>query len=596
MTKMFDDSEDQAANCRTLTPIGVLLIAEARRIQKLTDVERIDDAVRMLYTRIAELYVQISSIQGQIAVDESIIAPVRILSSDCLAEIFVHAAADPDADSQVPRVLSSVCRKWREACLGTPRIWSKIVFRFHDPKRYRPYRGPEPDMRRFLCSIRELETWLAHSKASPKDIHVDCYDILRDDWKFPHVFPLISQHSGTIRRLSIGFPDELYMWRSEHDVTVEKAAHCDQFRQWFSKPWPMLEYLDLSAHTFDPCDPAYGLDETTCAIILRSAPLLTRVLVESPEPDVLHRAFRRRLTTLSVAYSEVPYVLDLLSIDGGMPKLRSLYADFSPCEYRDPPSFVENPPSTPPPIVPSLCSLSLDDSGYSSVEPLFDLIRVPNLERLAVRRRKRIVDGGPMLKTLLLSSPSNIQPASLPSLRELYLEGFSLTQTGLLDALNGFPHLTRLVLHNSGSGTDDDEIEPAADVFEVLASHPHMAPLLCEVCISSSRHPRPAHDRSSAERLARARLALRCIRIGGSSLVTCGNGPNSTWDWIECDCFHLQFQETQQIKMITDQLSVGGCCTKCCCPSIFARENERAKWWQVVTGPEMGPALKERDW
>ncbi|KZV83159.1 hypothetical protein EXIGLDRAFT_626069, partial [Exidia glandulosa HHB12029] len=80
-----------------------------------------------LEAQAARLREKANAVRHEMAANEAYIAPIRRLPFDVLAQIFVLCATALGASPQVLRTLSSVCRKWRDVTLATPRAWSKVV-------------------------------------------------------------------------------------------------------------------------------------------------------------------------------------------------------------------------------------------------------------------------------------------------------------------------------------------------------------------------------------------------------------------------------------------------------------------------------------
>ncbi|KZV94134.1 hypothetical protein EXIGLDRAFT_590350, partial [Exidia glandulosa HHB12029] len=83
----------------------------------------VEPMIQALEGQIEALHASISRVRVDIAEKKALIAPVRRLPFDILAEIIVAAATAPTADVRQLRTLASVCRSWRDATLRTPRAW-----------------------------------------------------------------------------------------------------------------------------------------------------------------------------------------------------------------------------------------------------------------------------------------------------------------------------------------------------------------------------------------------------------------------------------------------------------------------------------------
>ncbi|KAL1739955.1 hypothetical protein HDZ31DRAFT_22192, partial [Schizophyllum fasciatum] len=97
--------------------------AEARLISNTSSIlleerAQIGDEIR----RMEDLRAQLTA---QIAVNRAVLAPVRRLPTEMLAEIFVAVAADDISFQNVHSCHSIVqtCSTWRTVALATPRLW-----------------------------------------------------------------------------------------------------------------------------------------------------------------------------------------------------------------------------------------------------------------------------------------------------------------------------------------------------------------------------------------------------------------------------------------------------------------------------------------
>ncbi|KZV94112.1 hypothetical protein EXIGLDRAFT_612082, partial [Exidia glandulosa HHB12029] len=73
--------------------------------------------------QIDALRINCEQVEGEIAAAEQVIAPVRRLPDEIIGEVVTLCALDDEADAQVLRTLSSICKLWRDVTLSTPRAW-----------------------------------------------------------------------------------------------------------------------------------------------------------------------------------------------------------------------------------------------------------------------------------------------------------------------------------------------------------------------------------------------------------------------------------------------------------------------------------------
>ncbi|KAG9045914.1 hypothetical protein FS837_005433 [Tulasnella sp. UAMH 9824] len=79
------------------------------------DINRLEDQVK-------KLLADRNAILHRLAVNRSLLAPIRSLPAEVLGMIFFEYASDPD--NRFPHLLAFVCRRWRDAMYGTPAAWS----------------------------------------------------------------------------------------------------------------------------------------------------------------------------------------------------------------------------------------------------------------------------------------------------------------------------------------------------------------------------------------------------------------------------------------------------------------------------------------
>ncbi|KAJ6566468.1 hypothetical protein B0H19DRAFT_710957 [Mycena capillaripes] len=106
------------------------------------ELSRCDEENARLQARMTELAVHRANIQEQYDSCHSLVAPVRSLPSELVAQIFtlsLEVASEPESDvwrpaelalyrlAQVPLlIVSQVCSRWHSIALGTPSLWSTI--------------------------------------------------------------------------------------------------------------------------------------------------------------------------------------------------------------------------------------------------------------------------------------------------------------------------------------------------------------------------------------------------------------------------------------------------------------------------------------
>jgi len=101
-----------------------------------------DEEISSLYIRIDELKGEQRALKAQVLVGRSVLAPIRCIPNEILAEIFQYSCWDgfPMGDNRAPTVyiISSVCMSWKRLAMGIPELWVRL-FASIDGMREGPY-------------------------------------------------------------------------------------------------------------------------------------------------------------------------------------------------------------------------------------------------------------------------------------------------------------------------------------------------------------------------------------------------------------------------------------------------------------------------
>uniref|UniRef100_A0A0W0G8T9 F-box domain-containing protein n=1 Tax=Moniliophthora roreri TaxID=221103 RepID=A0A0W0G8T9_MONRR len=95
---------------------------------------QIDEELRVLGARMDELMARREDVEKFVSSHLALASPIRGISEDVLAEIFLHCLPTDRIPSrsvaEAPIVLIMVCRKWKEIALRTPRLWAALHIYF----------------------------------------------------------------------------------------------------------------------------------------------------------------------------------------------------------------------------------------------------------------------------------------------------------------------------------------------------------------------------------------------------------------------------------------------------------------------------------
>ena len=180
-----------------------------------------------LKTQIASLEVQLNGLRGQERARHAILSPVRRVPAEVWGQIFLLSVPPvlDDSGRQALVGLSLVCWNWRNAALGTLRLWGGIKI--------------------FLChtgrlSYDKIAAWLGRSGTMPKTVEIrSVFGCRCPDMPCHSVNPVF-------QRLVTEGPT------LEHLKIPCKNANC--FRNWMNvvqsatgpTPWDSLESLHLA--------------------------------------------------------------------------------------------------------------------------------------------------------------------------------------------------------------------------------------------------------------------------------------------------------------------------------------------------------------
>jgi len=150
---------------------------KALRVNPSEEISVIDVEIERIESVLDSLKQKRANIQKSIDDCNTILAPVRSLSTDVLGVIFTYCLAthrNPIMDSsEAPILLTQICRDWRSIALSTPRLWTRIYIPLlQSVKEYQFETLPSIQNKgcRLDAGYEEMQRWLRLSGACPLSI------------------------------------------------------------------------------------------------------------------------------------------------------------------------------------------------------------------------------------------------------------------------------------------------------------------------------------------------------------------------------------------------------------------------------------------
>jgi hypothetical protein len=183
---------------------------KALRANPLKEISVIDVEIQQIEGILNSLRQKRAHIQESIDGFNTILAPVRRLSTDVLGVIFSQCLATHRnpvmSASEAPILLTQICRDWRSVAFSTPRLWSRMYIpTFRKFVHYRPDAVSyilEEEERRMEARSEEVQRWLKLSAAFPLAITLK---LAIDPVSHPPLFNAIIESSRRWRQLELGF-------------------------------------------------------------------------------------------------------------------------------------------------------------------------------------------------------------------------------------------------------------------------------------------------------------------------------------------------------------------------------------------------------
>ncbi|KAF7376685.1 hypothetical protein MSAN_00085500 [Mycena sanguinolenta] len=103
---------------------------QALLVEPLSRLRSLDDRIAHLQKAIDELAQERTGVKAYVDAHQALLSPIRRLPLDILQEIFVaclptHRNCVMSA-GEAPVLLGRICSSWRDLCLSTPRLWSRL--------------------------------------------------------------------------------------------------------------------------------------------------------------------------------------------------------------------------------------------------------------------------------------------------------------------------------------------------------------------------------------------------------------------------------------------------------------------------------------
>ncbi|KAL1711006.1 hypothetical protein EV121DRAFT_274987 [Schizophyllum commune] len=181
---------------------------------------RLDEIEESLCSQLSKLQAQIDAVRLQAAVNRSVLAPIRRLPQELLADIFLRVAADTWTQSPSGRMrlqVSEVCHTWRLTALATPALWANIHFQ--------PQNEADPSL-----WAEAIQRWFQRSQNMPMRLFMDIDRYYTPFTEAPEawdIYESIATRSSQLHSLSLCYLPVL------------------SYREFEGKHWPILRELRL---------------------------------------------------------------------------------------------------------------------------------------------------------------------------------------------------------------------------------------------------------------------------------------------------------------------------------------------------------------
>ena len=415
---------------------------KALRANPLKEISIINVEIEQIEGILNSLKRKRAHIQESIDNFNTILSPVRRLSTDVLGVIFSHCLATHRnsvmSASEAPILLTHICRDWRSVALSIPQLWSRLYIpTFPSVPHYiptlnnrletLPYDLQIKGERRLEARTQEVKRWLKHSSVYPLAItlmpagepvfHRPLLDAIIESSRRWQQLELgfLSPGSDTLHRLLSLSPDDLCMLRELriHSLHPTANLHSQDMQEDLWHQSGLLTAQGLRSISIAVTSQMNAFD----AGIPPNWKNLNHLSIHSP---IFSRLAHRILTyccNLAVCLLEISWQWDDTDTIPGAPQAITL----SSC------------------ILPHLIFLSFQ-GDFNFCSQLFSCIEAPSLKILDYHG----VFPSPSEEFGLLNLLQNIN-----SLKMLRMDPRHLTESNVLKYYTHIPSVTHLVLGRS---------------------------------------------------------------------------------------------------------------------------------------------------
>jgi hypothetical protein len=439
---------------------------------------QLDDEIAHMQMVLEDLRRKREKLHNFITAHDSFLAPVRRLSPDILADIFILCmpewgmrSFEPD---QAPLLFARVCAGWRSVVLSTQKLWSSINITLGD-----------------CLNPRLVDVWLSRAISAPLSIRLDAqYNILSSARRMWSTIALLIQYCDRWSHIELGLPSSMIRRLSSvrHRLLWLESLRIENQNQ---KSWP--KELDIFEY----------------------APRLRALQLESGVPRDAFKVPWSQLRELDVHYENVTECLETLQL---APNLDRCIIGCRESWFHT----IDFNLSRPFPILrfPNLLILGIGD--VEDPADLIDHLDLPILRDLDVEYS---TDGRGEESWLSMPPFLSFLSRCSHTLRRLCITDCSYVQPilNLAECLRNTPLLSELVVHGSRGSFSPDLLGKLTRVEDALTgTQSHLVPELAVLDIIEadielhlfgamvhSRWRIPSNSRHPIKRLKTVRCELR---------------------------------------------------------------------------------------
>lgn len=443
------------------------LAASAENEAKTLQIEA--DRLRATLTTIER---QVYNVSAYAAQQRALIAPIRRLPTELLAEVLLYIAAEATFDILQPYypalIVSQVCQRWRDIMQSSGRFWTPEILLVADVTLPVDMVDDGITPRRYLEGVARLRSALQHYLRLARDAPVDVRLVER-------------AQPPTVRSLQMGkalcacIIPQISRWRSCH-LPMYLAADLEEYTRGMALPY--LESLVIAESSDTPNDSSVDAFEV--------APSLRRLTA----PGI----------SLTVSWAQLTYIhiTDWVSVDlfvhvilkscSSLRYLRTSIAEL-------PPMWVAPTPGSSA-ILPALDELVVTVEESNVLGTLFRYITAPALTRLTIEGSSP-EDELTAIAFLPEENPEitsfvDFVARSQCRITELRLRYLTLSSPLLLEALAALPHLDYLGIYETGNVFSPDH--PELETQQIGGFRPMPSNITSGLFVAMTPDPTNAQD------------------------------------------------------------------------------------------------------